>query len=178
MPSIHRHSSPFSPEKSHNANLPILFAEKQTLIPPPNTLNLLDSWKNRNISPGIRPASPHSKVSKSSLRIKIVEHDVLSVNEDFNPPIIRIVFPVPLTKRGRFKISKTSPHSSFESAVQEDFWEVCKAWRVQEKSFHWLRHGDPTSHKARTESDTKIGLRGLDGKFDENFSQVLVVLQK
>lgn len=40
------------------------------------------------------------------------------------------------------------------------------------KSFHWDRHGDPTSHRASTEFEIKIGLRGLDGKFDENLSQL------
>lgn len=42
----------------------------------------------------------------------------------------------------------------------------------QEKSFHWLRHGDPTSHSASTASDNRIGLLGFEGKFDEKLTQL------
>ena len=49
---------------------------------------------------------------------------------------------------------------------------------MQENSFHWLRHGEPTSQRARTKSETKIGLRGLDGKFEEKLTQLLVEPEK
>lgn len=148
-PSIHRHSA-FPEHRSHSASLPTLLAEKQTVSPLPNTLNLLDSWKHRNISTGIRPASSHSSVSKSSRRIRIVEQEELSENDDFNPPTIRIRFPDPRTNRGRFRMSKTSPHSCLSRRFQfcEEEEPLFILAIAQEKSFHWLRHGDPTSHKA------------------------------
>jgi len=45
--------------------------------------------------------------------------------------------------------------------------------RVHENSFHWLRHGEPTSQRAKTVSSIKIGLRGLAGKFEEKLTQLL-----
>jgi len=166
-PSTQRHS-PLASQRSQTASFATLLAEKQTLSPPPNTLNLLDSWKHLNMSGGIRPASSHSNVSRSSLRIRIVEDDAFNENDDFNPPIISSRFPFPRTKRGRFSMSNTSPHSCRSRRVH--VWELLSLLIEQENSFHWLRQGEPMSHSEYTESDTRIGLRGFEGRLDENLS--------
>lgn len=69
-------------------------------------------------------------------------------------------------------ISNISPHSilSIHSQLLCPTFEFDIFDIEQENSFHWLLHGDPTSHRENTELDTKIGLLGFEGKFDENFS--------
>ena len=81
--------------------------------------------------------------------------------EDLSPPIIRTRRPpAPARSRGRLRTSKTSPHAARSTGAQPP---VSMA-SGQEKSFHWLRHGVPTSQSAKTASEASMGLRGLDGR--------------
>ena len=91
-----------------------------------------------------------------------MEQGASMANEDLRPPIIRTRRPpAPARSRGRLRISKTSPHAARSTGAQPPV----SMESGQEKSFHWLRHGVPTSQRAKTAAaaEASMGLRGLDG---------------